>query len=198
MKTRWIMVAALLAGFAAPARAMNWSLGANLGLVIVDPTEDGLESVTLLGLPSQGFITIVGSPGLRVGFIGESPRHQFYFDNGLSMFSTEGVNFTSAQFTANYQYNLTRTSTQPYVTLGGGLAHFRSEDFLFGDESVMAGMFGGGLGVQHRLGHGRGSLRAEIRLDHVVEDDGGVVPESNNIGLKFGFDLWMNDDTPAE
>ena len=195
MKTRWMMIVAVLVLFAQPARAMNWSLGTNLGLVIVDPTEEDSDSVTLFGWPSQGFLTIIGAPGLRLGFIGESPHHQFYIDSGLSMISTDGADLNTMQFSGNYQFNFGRGSTQPYLTAGGGFVNFNSEDFLF-DESVTTAVFGAGLGVQHRLGHGRGSLRAEVRLDRVIEDDDGVIPESNNIGLKLGFDLWMNDDAP--
>lgn len=195
MKIR-MMLALLgtLALVATPAHAMNWSLGANLGLVVIDPTEDGVDSATMFGWPSQGFLNAVGAPGLRLGFMGENPQHQFNLETAFWLFSSEGSSISTAQFTGNYQHNFVGSgaATYPFVTGGAGFTSVNAEDFFGG--SAVSPTFGIGVGMQHRLGHGHGTARAEIRIDHVVEgEDGGfpLIPASNNIGLKFGFDLWM-------
>ncbi len=194
MKSRAILICLALLTIAAPAHAMNWSLGANLGLVVVDPTENGIESFTLIGWPSQGLFNIVASPGLRIGFRGEDPRQQFYLDSGFSHVSTDGGSFSSLQLSGNYQYNFAAAGrVHPYLTGGLGLVSVNADNFL-GDGAAVSPIVGGGFGLQGELGHGHGTLRAEFRLDHVAEgkDNGAtVIPATNNYGIKLGFDLWM-------
>jgi hypothetical protein len=177
-----------------PAHAFNWSLGANLGLTILSPSEDGQESITVFGWPSPGFLNIITTPGLRVGFAGENPQHQFYLDTGMTYFSTDGASFRSTQLTGNYQYNFASGgSTAPYLTGGLGFNNLSSDDF-FGEFGATSIVFGAGVGLQHRIGNGNGTLRAELRVDRAGEGEDNnapIIPESTNIGLKMGFDLWM-------
>ncbi len=96
-----VLVAACVAVTPHPARAMHWSLGANFGVSILMP-EDG-ENLTLIGWPSGGFGDVFTVPGIRVGFAGDNPQHEFYVDTSLLLASSDGASFRSTQFLANYQ-----------------------------------------------------------------------------------------------
>src|SRR5262249_60687557 len=83
--------------------------------------------------------------------------------------------------TGNYQRYLTHAATTPYLTIGGG---FHSYGF---DGTTEANpLYGAGIGVTHRLGHGHGAVRAEFRYDAIHDSESGNTLSS--IGLKAGFD----------
>jgi len=196
-------VAALLlvAASAVPAHAMNWSIGANLGANIILPQDtdingdgikDDLENSVDFAWPQNGL-----TPGLRFGFVGENPQHEFFFDTGLFLTSSKNSSFSQFSASANYQYNFGGTgSVSPYVTFGAGFLIQRSKDETVLpniDLSGTGGVFGGGLGIRHRMGNGHGTMRAEVRFDRTTEGKDGTViifPASNIIGFKLGFDLW--------
>lgn len=197
----WFAALLLVSASAVPASAMNWSIGANLGANINIPADtdvngdgikDDLQNVVDFSWPQN-----VLTPGLRIGFVGDNPQHEFFIDTGL--FIASAKNFSSSNFSAsaNYQYNFSSTaSVAPYVTGGAGVVFDRSKDetgTITVETSATAGIFGGGLGIRHKMGNGHGTMRAEVRFDRVTEGKDGVVPiiiESNIIGFKLGFDLW--------
>jgi outer membrane protein with beta-barrel domain len=166
---------------AAPAHAMNWSLGANLGLAIVMP--DIGDDVTVFGWPLD--------PGIRVGFLGDDPRHEFYVDTSLLMLSNGGT-FRRTEITGNYQHNFRGSgSVSPYVTGGMGFVSVGVSNG--GDVGATSVIFGGGVGIRHRMGNRHGVLRGEVRLDHVTQGDDGpvvLIEEANVLGIKLGFDFW--------
>ena len=182
----------LLVLTAAPASAFHWSLGANLGYTLVMPTASGSENTNVFAWPNQ-----LGIPGLRIGFTGENPQHELYFDTGLVLVSTTDVG-SSRSFvtTVNYQYNLASSgSNSIFLTAGGGFLLVGQKDDIppTSDLSATAGLFGGGVGVRHKMGNGHGTMRAEVRFDKSMEGkDGAVVllDEANLVALKLGFDLW--------
>ena len=88
----------LTAVTAAPAHAVNWSLGANLGLSMV-MADDSDNDVTGWGWPSNVL------PGIRVGFHGDNPKHEFYADNTWQVLDTDGASASEFTLTANYQHN---------------------------------------------------------------------------------------------
>jgi len=194
MRNVCVLAVALFALCPSRAHALNWSLGANLGFTVIDPVEDG-DALTTFGWPSAGILNVVGTPGLRIGFAGEGAAAGVFIETSWMSLSSSGSSLTTATFTGNGIYAFPVSgSVQPFVTAGVGVAHFGDNDFFFTDASANSAIFGGGLGVQHRLGHGHGTLRAEVHYDHVSEgtDNGGtLIPATNNIGLKLGFDLWM-------
>jgi hypothetical protein len=183
-------VALLLVVTAVPARALNWSLGANLGLSIISP--DNGDNVTMFSWPSGGLLTLFTTPGLRVGFTGQNPQHEIYIDTGLSLISSNGASLNTLQMSGNYQYNFGSSGNlSPYLTAGVGFASYSESDG--GSISAISPMLGGGLGLRHKMGNGHGTLRAEARLDHLNEgEDSGfvVISAANTFGIKLGFDLW--------
>lgn len=169
----WLIVALVLA---APSLAeAGMSLGTNLGVVRL--SSDGSSSLSL-SAPSDLYFGI--QPGLRLGFTGEKGMDQTYFDAGLVM--VEDASLWAV--TANYQRNFLRSPTSPYVTLGGGF-----HAYSFGGTLEANPLFGGGLGVTHRLANGHGELRAEFRVDALRAPQSGNTLTS--VGLKTGFDLWL-------
>jgi hypothetical protein len=183
----WIVVSAV------PASAFNWSVGASLGANIVLPKASSLPNTVEFAWPFSR-----STPGLRVGFVGEKPQHEFYLDTGLFLSTTKN-NVTSSLFTgtANYQYNFTNESAvAPYLTAGGGIYVSRYKDKAqvpVLEENGTSGLFGGGIGVRHKMGNGHGVLRAEVRYDHLTEAKDGnviVVDQADIVGFKLGFDLW--------
>ena len=180
------------------AAASTWTLGANVGLSILMASEGGGD-LTAFSLPAQNGPLSGGTlAGLRIGFVAPDERHEFYLDWGLSHISGGGESLTGFIGTLNYQRNLGtgRGSTEPYLALGLGLTYQREhiDNLFFGSESISGTnpVFGGGIGVQHRVGNGHGALRGEIRYDRLVEGSGDLgLASANAVSFKLGFDLWM-------
>jgi hypothetical protein len=173
--------------FSAPAMAMNWSIGGNLGYEMVMPTEKGADNINLFGWPNATLLDLpFNAPaGLRVGFIGEKPDHEVYLLSAVSVASSGGESISSYAFSANYQYNFSSKGPMtPYVTAGGGMIGFSA-----GGESATATVFGGGVGVSHKLG-AQGRIRAEARFDRGMENKDKGIPALNHISVRLGFDLW--------
>lgn len=174
-----------------PAHAMNWSLGANLGLSVEMP-EDGSD-VTVLEWPYKGVVPA----GLRLGFANEGSPHEIYFDNEFGWFDSDDVSGHSLSLTANLLYALSPGITAPYLTGGLGFVNVGSHiETGFGDFSASATSItlGLGVGLRHRLANGHGAVRGEVRYDRLTEGedhDVVVIDEAGVLSLKFGFDLWM-------
>jgi opacity protein-like surface antigen len=189
------MAVLVVVAAATPASALNWSAGANLGFDVLSPSSKyDAESTTEFSLPSSG-----ATPGLRFGFTGTNPEHEVYVDLGLQYSSTKNT-ITQRAFTgaANYQYNFKMSgAVSPYVTAGAGFVLVgekdeRDPDFVT-DLSASSAVFGGGVGIRHKMGNGHGTLRAEARFDRLTEGTDDIfilIPEANVFGLKLGFDLW--------
>jgi len=182
---------------AVAAAASTWTLGANVGLSIL-MASDGGSDLTALSLPAQNGPLSGGTlAGLRIGLLSPGERHESYLDWGLSHLSSGGESLTGFIGTLNHQFILGagRGSTQPYLTLGLGLTYQREHtQNIFGSESISGTnpLFGGGIGVQHRVGHDHGALRGEVRYDRLVEGSGDLgLPSANAVSFKLGFDLWM-------
>ena len=125
------------------------------------------------------------------------PR-EFYLDWGLSHLSSGGESLTGFIGTLNYQFGLGtgRGSTEPYLTLGLGLTYLRehTQNFFSGSETISGTnpLFGGGIGVRHRVGRNHGALRGEVRYDRLAEGSGDLgLASANAVSVKLGFDLWM-------
>ena len=184
-----ILVLALSSNAAAAARV---SLGTNLGVTFLRYDDVDLD-YTLIGVPSQGVLTLLPPPGLRIGIAPADSPLEFFFDTGLMRASFEDGSFSVFQLGANVQYDFANGGTHPYVAAGLGLERASSDDFLFSNDDAVAPTFGVGLGVRHRLKHGFGTLRAELRYDRLVADsDENFFLDGNSIALKLGFDAWMN------
>jgi len=202
----------LMVATVVPAQAFNWSVGANLGYGLFIPKEkdfdtDGegsvdlqLDNVSAFAWPSETPI-----PGIRFGFAGENPVHEFYIDTGLFISSTKvnNLDISTRHFdvTGNYQYNFpTSGSVAPYLTAGGGVMVEGIKDQTISsdyDLSATAGLFGGGVGIRHKMGNGHGVLRAEARVDYLTEgtDTVGntqiiIQQKGTAFRVKLGFDLW--------
>ena len=176
---------ALLTLGSSPARAQNWSLGANVGLSVLSPKGGG-DALTNFSWPGGGN-EIFGEflPGLRVGLVGAGERHEFYVDTGVNATSFSGESIHNILLTLNYQYNASTDRSAPFVTVGAGVTSFDG-----GGDSFTNGILGGGAGILHRLGNGHGAVRGEVHVDYITEDKNGL-EGGTLVGLKLGFDLWM-------
>jgi hypothetical protein len=185
---RTIVLASLLLSFV--PLSTSWAqgktgIGANLGFTHYIPEQgDGL---TLIGWPSGGNFVGLTQPGLRLSFLGSKGLDEIYLDSSMSIISQSGESFSMFVGTVNYQRNFAPPEgTGAYVTAGLGIAVLSFDGF---DSSNP--ILGAGLGVRRGLAHGNGSLRGEIRLDRLFEDDDGL-EGLTEIGLRLGFDLWPN------
>jgi hypothetical protein len=181
MKRLSILVLAGLTACAAPALAVNESVGMNLGLANVRP-ERG-EPVTEVMVPGDAFGF---QPGLRIGIAGESLAHEFHLDAGVFHLSPDsGQPFSFMIATGSYQYTFASGSgTAPFATAGLG---FFLEDT--GGETPTSLVVGGGLGVRSRIAENHGTFRIELHVDHFAETD--YFAGMSVISLRLGFDLWM-------
>lgn len=174
------------------ASAARWSLGMNLGFNVLS-FDDNPNDYTLIGVPSQNFLTLLGTPGFRFGIAPEAAPYEVFFDTGFSRAALKDASFSTFQLDANFQYNFSNGSTHPYVAAGAGLWRIHDDDFLFGSDHAAGPTFGVGVGVRHRLHHGFGTLRAEARYDRLLADqDETFFLDANSFALKLGFDLWGN------
>jgi hypothetical protein len=182
---------------AAPAAAVNWAIGADLGYSMFMPSSDygpDVENFNTFGWPSGGSVlgVLPGFGGLRVSFAGAEPTHEFWLGTNLNYLSSSGMSFHMFGVNANYQYNFAaKSALAPYVTAGVGI-HQVGES---GGSSIsaMSTIFGGGVGLAHHMGNGCGRLRAEVRFDAQTEgekDDEVIIPKGSNLGIRLGFDLW--------
>jgi hypothetical protein len=181
--------------------AINWGVGADLGLSIFMPSSDypGAENITSFGWPLGGGIgRLFGGPasgGLRVSFTGDQPTHEVYLSSDLELISAGNAGSIHAfQLTANYQYNFNTTGgITPYVTGGLGMNSAGSSPESGSGVSATSVVFGAGVGISHSMANGVGRLRGEIRYDRQSEGADGsdvVLAKGGALGIKAGFDLW--------
>ncbi len=194
-KAATLLAVVLLASWPALARA-DWSLGPNLGLSELLPS-DGGDNVSYLSIPS----TSAGlQPGLRVGFMGQSPKQEIFLDTGLLWISTSGAHSTDFDLTGNYQFDLSSgTGYTPYVDLGLGFLYSGFEDAA-GTFSATSAIFGGGVGLHRRMANGVVTLRGEVVVDYVTkgeDHDVVITPAGTIIGVKVGFDVWLGGGSRA-
>jgi hypothetical protein len=158
------------------------SIGTNLGFTHYLPSSgDGLS---LLAVPNSGNFGLF-APGLRITQpLGTDGRQSIYFDGGLVYMSLSGDNAHTLGLLAGYQYTFSEAASAPYVTVGVGL----NSSGGTGVPSTTNPVIGGGVGVLHRLPHGKGALRAELHLDREIDTDNSEA-SITGIGLKLGFDL---------
>ena len=199
MKTRIVLTLFALLLVAAPAQALNWGLGADLGYTLFMPADKyDAENVSAIGIPFSavrvGELSFVApAGGLRVSFTGEKPMHEVWLGLALNRYGEDELSVSVMQLSGNYQFNFdVQSAIKPYLTAGVGLnrAGYSDDD---DSDSATAAYFGGGVGAACELGPGR--LRGEIRYDALGEatiGDGDYVvfPEGGALGFKLGFDLW--------
>lgn len=166
-----------------------WSLGSNLGLTYMDPKSTA-EQVTTLGVPSGAGVIPVVQPGLRVGFKGEDSALEGYLDMGFALVHSGGSTDHALAATANFQDSFRpENDTSAYLTAGAGITNLDS-----GIYSATSFVFGGGLGLWHKVGNDHGRVRMEVRYDRLTKGEDNhvaVIDEADILGLKLGFDLWM-------
>jgi hypothetical protein len=185
-----LLVLSTFARGAGPASA-DWSLGSNLGVSILMPT-DGADTPVLVEVPagsSLGLFLVGAQPGLRLGFTNAARRDELNLDTSLSMIRGGGDTFTTGQMTANFQHAFgSSKSDQPFVTVGVG-----GNLLSGGGSSSNTGVLGFGVGQRHWFAEGHGSSRFELRYDRIGESkvDGYTIQSGMNVfEMRFGFDLW--------
>jgi hypothetical protein len=187
--------AALAAAESPSSSKANWSIGADLELSWVDP--DPGPTATVLAWPAD-----VGwfQPGIRIGYTRENTPSEFYVATGLALVTGGGSSSSDFELTANYQYNFKKKNEPskpmtPYLTGGLGLVSTSFSTSGPGpDVGATSLVYGFGAGLRHRVAEGHGSIRTEVRFDHITEGDDGAavpIPSSNAFGIRVGFDLWM-------
>jgi len=186
MRFACVLLVASLA-YAAPAFAGTTFVGTNLGLQVVSPAQGNGDSVTLFDAPSSTNLFFGGFvPGIRIGQITSGGHDEVALDTGFSILSGSGSTFSSIAGTINFQHDFGSTGAMPYLTGGLGL------NALSGDGTTQTStIFGAGIGVRTKMANGHGGTRIEARFDRVVTGETGGV-DLNVIGLKFGFDLFVD------
>lgn len=160
------------------------SIGANFGFTHYLPKSgDGLS---LVGLPNNSMLGLF-APGMRVTMpLGTDGRASLVLDAGLNFMSVSGSSMHMIGLLGGYQYAFSEAADSPYVTVAAGLNSVGGS----GISSVNNLVLGGGVGLRHRLPHDKGSLRAELHVDHEFDSE-----DSTNsltaIGLKLGFDVEL-------
>ena len=176
-----IVVFALLAvglmAAAGHARAGGAIVGTNLGFTHVS-FERG-EGVFMFSLPNQSPLLLGFQPGLRIGgFVSEGKRHEIYVDTGLWFASSDNLLIISAQAMLAYQHSFIEGAVSPIVNVGIGILH------VGGDlQTANAPVIGGGIGVRRIL--------APDRQFEAKECGFVVLPSTDAIGVKLGFDLYL-------
>lgn len=158
------------------------SIGTNLGFTHYLPSSgDGLS---LFAVPNTGTFGLF-APGLRITQpIGSDDRQALYLDAGITYMSVSSDNLHMIALLAGYQYALSDAESAPYVTGCVGLNSGGGS----GVSSVTNAVVGAGLGIRHRLPHGKGALRAELHVDREIDSENSDA-SLTSIGLKLGFDL---------
>ncbi len=182
------LAALVLVGLTTTARAQSLFLGSNLGLYWYQ-NEDG-DALTTLSWPGGSHAFGVFQPGLRLGMnLDPDHRHSVYVDTGLSFTSLEGDDHstTMLQLSGNYQLAFRGGTTAPFLNAGLGVHHLAYEG-----ESTSPLVFGAGFGVRHLLEHGKGAVRAEVRIDHQAEGSEPISSDAlTSLSLRLGYDLFM-------
>lgn len=174
----------------APARAER-SIGANLGVVYLLP-EYGTGGL-VISAPSTVFPLI--QPGVRLGFSDARRANWLVLDTGLMLIEASGTSFYVAPLLASYEHHFAPDAdASPYVNFGLGA------NVVGGEDDLETGLtLGAGLGVRHRLAHGHGAARVELRFDRIEEfESSGWFSTGGyqQIGARIGFDLYL--DGPRE
>jgi len=188
-----VALASLSLLFSAPALAMNWSIGGNLGYELLIPSDKDVDNLNLFGWPSMNTFGYPYSvpAGFRVGFAGDKPQHEVCLLLAMSVTAGGGDSWSTYGITGNYQYNfVSKGPTTPFVTAGLGFQGFSASGE--GSESAGSFLFGGGVGLSRKVG-AQGRIRAEARYDRNTKGEKGgdvYIPEASHISLRLGFDLW--------
>ena len=182
MKRHWLAMFVLSSVLLAASSASAVSIGTNLGFTHYLPSSgDGLS---MLAVPNVGAYGLF-APGLRITQpLGTDGRQSIYFDGGLTYMSASSNNVHIVSLMAGYQFAFSEAESAPYVTVGVGL----NSGGGTGVSSITNAVLGGGVGVRHRLPHGKGALRAELHVDHELDSQNSDA-SLTGIGLKLGFDL---------
>jgi hypothetical protein len=177
-----LVVAVLATALDAPAFASGWSFGSNFGVGF--DTREGADVTTTVGLPAS---PLALQPGARIGWLGSSPANEYFLDAGLLLFSETGATTTLLLATGNYQRNFAPAAEQsPFVSAGAGA-------LLQGlpGTNTTSFVFGGGVGVRKWISDGHGTLRFELRADHIQSSQELSRPGVTVVSLRLGVDLWM-------
>ncbi len=188
----------LCAALAAPVHAAEWSLGATGGFNYYATSEGGRQSFGT-GLPFAG-PSLEFQPALRLEARGRRSRHAFAVDFGLGF---QGLEATFATRSAVAVGSLLHAfgegrGVAAFASLEGGVGYFSYEDLTRigpGRVSGASALYGGGLGLFHRMKNGHGRVRFELRYLRVggATDHGLViVPRGHSAGALAGFDLLLN------
>lgn len=185
----------LLALFAARLHAAEWSIGASGGFNYFIAGEGDFQSFGT-GFPYSG-PSLEFQPAFRIERRGERSRNGIAVDLGFGFRGHEDT-FTTHSIVVLGSLRRAFGEGRPlaaFASLSGGLGYFSYEDLSRAGSGRLSGagaIYGGGVGVFHRLGNGHGRIRMEIRYQRVegAADDGFVVtPEGHSASAQLGFDL---------
>ena len=174
--------------------AATWGIGANVGVTIHNPKEDGVDNTTLIGIPTQASALATIRPGIRVSYTGAAMDHEGFADLSYDSQSSGGDHINAFRLAGNYQYNFsTSGGPRPYVTAGMGIFH-EGVEIGSGTVGATAVTFGGGFGVGFPVSKKSGRIRVEARMDALDEGQDGpiiVFDKATVMQIGAGFDLWF-------
>jgi hypothetical protein len=183
-RTGVVVAIACWLGAAVPAAAGEWSLGAHLGMGVVESDVSGAGSTNFVAWPAN---PVLYQPGLRVAFGDRRRANELLGDTGFLLLD-EGGSTLSLLATAFSLQHAWRGSwrNSPFLNVGIGFLRETSEV-----RSSVSTTYGAGFGLRHRVREDHGALRVEARVDHVPRDEELGRPALTTVGLRLGFDLWL-------
>jgi len=179
-----VLLVAVLLSSPARVQAMSWSLGSNLGFGVIHGAASGNGTTTVTAWPAN---VISYQPALRVGIANSKHSREVVVDSGLLLLDEAGSTLSLFAGTLSYQATFRSSSTTaPFVNATVG---FYSESAA--THTSTSPSYGAGVGYRHIVGDRHGSVRAEIRVDHLTGDPSSGRPDLTTFGVRFGFDLWL-------
>ena len=183
--SRCVVILAVCAVFTAPAPAgaLTWSLGTNLGLFSIHGSPSAGNS-TVVAWPSNA---TVYEPAFRLACSDSRHAHEITLDSGLLLLDEAGATVTQTIALASIQeVFLPDWTLSPFTNLGIGPYRETSAERTHASTA-----WGLGAGVRHAIRRGHGAIRGELRYDHLASDHGSGRPALDSFGLRLGFDLWL-------
>jgi len=126
-------------------------------------------------------------PGLRLGFSDSSRSQELFLDSGMFLLDEAGSSLSL--FVSSLGYQRAFRFHRSIAAIANATCGLYREGG--GPTTSTALNYGAGFGIRYGIHDGHGVLRAELRADHLEQDESVSRPALTSIGLRFGFDLWL-------
>lgn len=167
-----------------PAQALEWGLGAHLGVVSMHGDNAAQGSSTVVAWPSS---PLAYQPALRIACSDHRRGNELFLDSGQFLIDEAGSELHMLVVFVGYQRVLASRRASS-LFLNADLGQYREGSAT---HSVSSTAYGAGVGARRVLKAEQGALRAEVRVDWLGAAGSVGRPRLTTIGLRLGFDLWL-------